>query len=749
MYLLKKKRGLYIILAIWAILWVSAAHGATLWTDGFESGDFSGGWDSYPGAVPVIVGTSAYGVTPHSGNYLAYTTLNYSSSHVIKNLDATKVSQFGGYMAIGNNPSHNGVIWTQDNSVGPGGRMQIWLLGDGTVKYTCGGADVNAGYQFTANPYEWVKVEFRHNANGKGLFFVNGEELPLPSWWNGCSSCEDFDFIGFGGAWAPGNVAYDDFWTADANGVTYTPSCEEAIRMGYGAPSDLDENCYVNIADLSLFAQDWLKNVDPGIKPPSTTIFPPVMKVDGEPFFPVGYFDHIGATSVPAYDIRYSAFKAQGTNTVLHWGSNWSSMWGFSVMATTSALNNGLKYIAGIHTFAVQGHDNATPPNPVPLSALDVLVDHLWNKEALIAWYLCDEPDISGVTPARLKEAYARVQERDLTAGAHPQLVVYSGDPSPYFAAEPPLSHDVTMFDSYPCNTANGGGEFSNPLYGVSVRTRSDRNLIKSYGNTKPQMNVTQATALNDGYHTPFRYPTYKEQRYLTFGPIVEGARGILWWDWGNANDQAYITARENYQAQILGPVATQIKAVIPAIISNVESIAVSSNRDTDTTGHGIQDVTYLFGEDSSYCYLIAVNHTNATIPSVTFTMTGTPLGTGPNPIAVNVIYEALAGVAYPDPNHPTHPSYTFTDRSVNRVWVSGNTWTMTDSFGPYDVNIYKLGSVVAPESCIQVLARGGTLGAADFNANCKINLQDFGVIAQDWLKCIDPDVPNCDKPWE
>ena len=74
------RKGLLLVVAVLAVLCASSAYGAALWTDGFESGDYSNGWDNYPGIGPIEIGTLAYGVTPRSGDYLAYSHLNYVGS---------------------------------------------------------------------------------------------------------------------------------------------------------------------------------------------------------------------------------------------------------------------------------------------------------------------------------------------------------------------------------------------------------------------------------------------------------------------------------------------------------------------------------------------------------------------------------------------------------------------------------------------------------------------------------------------
>ena len=54
-------------------------------------------------------------------------------------------------------------------------------------------------------------------------------------------------------------------------------TCEEALALGYGSPSDLNSDCYVrmddfallaqgfgNLSELTAFVADWLGCIDPG-----------------------------------------------------------------------------------------------------------------------------------------------------------------------------------------------------------------------------------------------------------------------------------------------------------------------------------------------------------------------------------------------------------------------------------------------------------------------------------------------------
>jgi len=55
---------------------------------------------------------------------------------------------------------------------------------------------------------------------------------------------------------------------------------------------------------------------------------------------------------------------------------------------------------------------------------------------------------------------------------------------------------------------------------------------------------------------------------------------------------------------------------------------------------------------------------------------------------------------------------------------------------------------IPGPFTCQDVLDMGYSL-SADLNSDCYVNWQDFTVFAGQWLDCIDPNNPACERPWE
>lgn len=52
------------------------------------------------------------------------------------------------------------------------------------------------------------------------------------------------------------------------------------------------------------------------------------------------------------------------------------------------------------------------------------------------------------------------------------------------------------------------------------------------------------------------------------------------------------------------------------------------------------------------------------------------------------------------------------------------------------------------PMTCQQAHDRGFYL-EGDINDDCRVNLVDFAIVAQEWAKCFDPENELCDHPWD
>ena len=372
--------------------------------------------------------------------------------------------------------------------------------------------------------------------------------------------------------------------------------------------ADLNQDCYVNVGDLALISSNWLHGADPITIP---TPDPPQTPLPTT--FPIGWY-----TSIAPW--QAANLGPDGFNCAVPYGVRM----GFHSVAYATGLGV-IQYISGTG------------------DALTDFVNEYETSPALWYWNLYDEP-IGGGSPQPLSEFAANYNTVKAADPDHPVTAVFCmssiGSYMDYV--------DFPMFDRYPVNTTD-----SVPcpdMYLVASGTRSMAQQAASAGKGAPIF-VAQAF----GGLGSWREPTFYEQRYMVFAPITVGARGIIFYSRFDITTAHYWRVVD---------IAAQLSDLVPALESSAGGISVTSNHDSDTTFHGVNDITYdyhtIVESTVSYVYVIVVNNTNSAINNVTLAFSGLPSGT----YTADVLHES---------------------RSINFV---GN--TLTDDFAAYDVHIYK-----------------------------------------------------------
>ena len=91
--------------------------------------------------------------------------------------------------------------------------------------------------------------------------------------------------------------------------------------------------------------------------------------------------------------------------------------------------------------------------------------------------------------------------------------------------------------------------------------------------------------------------------------------------------------------------------------------------------------------------------------------------------------------------------------------WTIVGTSTADPNFDPNHVSVYgnrndavSIDDVATasqgPQTCDEAILLGYSLLDMDLNGDCRVNLKDFAMIAADWLRCVKPEDPACEKPW-
>jgi len=188
---------------------------------------------------------------------------------------------------------------------------------------------------------------------------------------------------------------------------------------------------------------------------------------------------------------------------------------GFNLV--TGPADQAFLQAAGLHQLRVLASIPSIPGRSFSEAQVKSTVRRQDSNPNLWAWYVVDEPDLNGISPAAVEQANQVVKRfgRKPTA-----LVLYSGSNALGYAAIP----DMLMIDRYPVPWL--------PLANFSQNVRVARFAA---GPQKILIAVIQAfdwsyyPELLD--HRPnLRVPTYQEMRCMTYCALAEGANGLFYY---------------------------------------------------------------------------------------------------------------------------------------------------------------------------------------------------------------------------
>jgi hypothetical protein len=188
---------------------------------------------------------------------------------------------------------------------------------------------------------------------------------------------------------------------------------------------------------------------------------------------------------------------------------------GFNLV--TGPASRDFLQAAGWHQLQVLAAIPSTPGRAFAAAPVESTVRRLDGNTNLWAWYVADEPDLNGISPADVAQVNRTVKR----FGRKPTAVVlYSGSDALDYAAIP----DILMIDRYPVPWL--------PLANFSQHVRLARFAA---GPKKPLIAVIQAFDWNYypellGNRPNLRVPTYDEIRCMTYSALAEGANGLFYY---------------------------------------------------------------------------------------------------------------------------------------------------------------------------------------------------------------------------
>jgi hypothetical protein len=424
----------------------------------------------------------------------------------------------------------------------------------------------------------------------------------------------------------------------------------------------------------------------------------PYLTINGQKVFQLGWYTRSAQSNSSKDYIDEPA--ANSLDFILPYDI-WSSGTAYAVSVLNYAQSKGIKVL-------LHGTWTSDP------SVLAARINAVKNHAALYGYYLYDEPELDGTTPAQLLERYNAIKTLDSNPN-HPIIVTFTsmliqdkGDRiAPYLPAT-----DIQAVDCYMVHADEA--ELQPNLATITVETK----LGVARGQTAGKNGfIIVPPFCKGGAGRGYRIPTYKEMRYLCFAPVTVGAGGVLPWifgTWGSAPpDQFSSTAAE--RAASANPVFAELQGVEPYLIQDSTGLGVSSLAGnqlvsgTYGSSYGLRKVTYTLRGSSSEAVLIATNNTTGTLNNVDFHV----VGINSSARKITVLNEQRT--------------------------IELNNGVFYDTFeGPYSVHVYKIS---APLVCGDT---GTVYVDADLNKDCYVSLADFCAIAKQWQECTDPANPDC-----
>jgi hypothetical protein len=333
----------------------------------------------------------------------------------------------------------------------------------------------------------------------------------------------------------------------------------------------------------------------------------------------------------------------------------------------------------------------------VPQGSLANFVNTYKNHPALFGWYLADEPNLRGVSPASLISDYQSIKQADPN---HPVAIAFCCrwiSIDPYYDAL-----DIIMYDHYPFTP--GTPEFWD-IESVTSVINDFVNIAKNRG--KKFIIILQGHSWpGSGDYSGLRDPYPSELDYTLYTSLIRDTDGTLFWDDFHSSQVDYINSKIK-EATSLGGAIRNGKFNDPAVSRS--NIAIN----------------YRYGSDGSFYYLIAVNESSSSVSS-TFTL--------PANISVSQLEVLNEG------------------RSIS---VSNRSFT--DSFTKYQTHIYKFSStnISTPDfnqdgkvdntDLAFLLSKWGTSGA-DLSQDKTTNETDLTLLLANWQE-MPPEIPTETPP--
>ena len=276
------------------------------------------------------------------------------------------------------------------------------------------------------------------------------------------------------------------------------------------------------------------------------------------------------------------------------------------------------------------------------VTAIKQKVRRFKDDRAIYGWYIADEPDFKRISPQSLESVYQAVKSEDPD---RPIAIAFNSNA--YLINKYRNAFDILMYDKYPCN--DGYDEFSDRKGKNIVNIDFARRRFQQLGdyakaNDKQYFPILQAFGHTHDPMNVRRFCTQAEQRYLIYTSVLSGADGLFFW--------AHFASETSWINSVLQPLVDELATYLPAIYHKPQFCRVWTDR------LDVQGCLYQQPNSNEYV-LIAAHH-------------------GKDTVAANLKIRKYI-------------SANFAEVAGEKRSLSFQNRTLTDTFNPYEVHIYRL----------------------------------------------------------
>jgi hypothetical protein len=296
--------------------------------------------------------------------------------------------------------------------------------------------------------------------------------------------------------------------------------------------------------------------------------------------------------------------------TVFHHCNVLSGQWGAAGEARIDRMLARSAETGLLCAVAIRDLDAPQPGNAATESELRRVIAKYKDHPGLGIWKGSDEPEWGKVVPERCQRFYDIVHEMD---PQHPVWLIQAPRGTAESLKRYDAACDIAGLDIYPVSYPPGRHSHlvNQSLSVVGDYTRWIREI---HGNARPVvmcLQVCWSGVANPG--RTLRFPTFPEQRYMSYQAIINGARGLLYFGAGyeaclNDRDRA-LGWNWTYYDRVLKPVLDELRAdgpLYPALVAPDAKVLV--------TVEGAPDVEFTFRETARAAYLIAAKREGSTV---------------------------------------------------------------------------------------------------------------------------------------